>query len=105
MVLKDKVSIIIGSSRGIGRSIAESFAREGAPHGIRVNAVSPGPIETDGMKKIYSPHRRDQLFSSIPLGRLGRPEEVAAAVVFLASDKADYVTGKVLDVNGGILMD
>jgi 3-oxoacyl-[acyl-carrier protein] reductase len=92
------------SKAGI-ESLTRSIAFEGAPHGIRVNAVSPGPIETDCMEKIHSPHRRDQLLSSIPLGRLGRPEEVAAAVVFLASDKADYVTGKVLDVNGGVLMD
>jgi 3-oxoacyl-[acyl-carrier protein] reductase len=95
---------LAASKAGI-ESLTRSIAFEGAPYGIRVNAVSPGPIETDLIEKIYSPDRRRQLLSSIPLGRLGSPEEVAAAIIFLASDKAGYLTGKVLDVNGGILMD
>lgn len=71
---------------------------EGAPHGIQVNAVSPGPLETDQRKKKH-------LLSAIPLGRLVRPEEVASAVAFLTSNRASYITAKVLDVNGGVLMD
>jgi 3-oxoacyl-[acyl-carrier protein] reductase len=70
-----------------------------------VNAISPGPIETDLIRKTYSSKKKKRLISTIPLGRLGRPEEVASAVAFLASDRASYITAKVLDVNGGILMD
>ncbi|OGP96740.1 MAG: hypothetical protein A2157_04520 [Deltaproteobacteria bacterium RBG_16_47_11] len=85
--------------------LTRSMAYEGAPYGILVNAVSPGPIETDLMRKTYSSRKRNRLISTIPLGRMGRPEEVATAVAFLASDRAAYLTAKVLDVNGGLLMD
>lgn len=85
--------------------LTRSMAFEGAPYGILVNAISPGPIETDLIRKTYSSKKKKRLISTIPLGRLGRPEEVASAVAFLASDRASYITAKVLDVNGGILMD
>ncbi len=92
------------SKAGI-ESLTRSMAYEGAPYGILVNAVSPGPIETDLSKKTYPPQKRRRLLSSIPIHRFGRPEEIASAVTFLASDRAVYITGKVLDVNGGLLMD
>jgi 3-oxoacyl-[acyl-carrier protein] reductase len=86
------------ASKAAIECLTRSMAFEGAPYGIQVNAVSVGPIETHRMKK------RD-LLPAIPLGRLARPEEVASAVAFLASDRASYITAKVLDVNGGVLMD
>lgn len=86
-------------------TLTRSIAFECAPHGVRVNAVSPGPIKTDLVDRLYSLDKLRQVSSAVPLGRLGLPEEVAEAVVFLASDKADYITAKVLDVNGGLLMD
>jgi 3-oxoacyl-[acyl-carrier protein] reductase len=77
--------------------IAKSFARYGAPYGINVNAVAPGFIETEMTKGRDDP-------SSVPLGRLGTPEDVAKVVYFLASSMSDYITGATIDVNGGLLM-
>jgi 3-oxoacyl-[acyl-carrier protein] reductase len=69
-----------------------------------VNAVAPHAIETD-MSAEWSKETRREVIAGIPLGRLGRPEEVAEAVLFLASDRASFITGEILDVNGGALMD
>ncbi len=82
-------------------SITRSFARELAPHRIRVNAVAPGLITTDmgGIAGSTLPGLH------IPLGREGRPDEVAACVVFLASDEASYVTGANLNLSGGLFLD
>jgi 3-oxoacyl-[acyl-carrier protein] reductase len=80
-----------------------SLARETAPHGIRVNAVAPGLMRT-GMIEAAMAEDADRYLKRIPLGRVAEPSEVAAAVVFLASGRAGYVTGATLDVNGGMLM-
>jgi 3-oxoacyl-[acyl-carrier protein] reductase len=74
-----------------------------ASRNITVNAVAPGFVETDMTKGIAEKASGDWM-SQIPLGRIGRPEEVAAAVCFLASDEASYITGQVLAVNGGMYM-
>ena len=79
----------------------KTLARTGAPHGIRVNAVAPGIIETELLLKIHGRKEVDQLAASIPLG-LGTPEDVGEAVAFLASDASRYITGATLDVNGGM---
>jgi NAD(P)-dependent dehydrogenase (short-subunit alcohol dehydrogenase family) len=92
------------SKAGI-ESLTRSIALEGAADGIRVNAVAPGPIATETMEKGYSAEDKRRLEAIIPLGRLGRPEDIATAVLFLASPHAGYITGKTLDVNGGLLMD
>lgn len=86
----------------IGFSAA--LARELAPYGITVNVVSPGPTDTP-MTSWVSPEVRQRLVSGIPMGRMARPEEIAAAVVFLASPEASFITGEALDVDGGISMD
>jgi 3-oxoacyl-[acyl-carrier protein] reductase len=82
---------------------ARSLAREVASRGITVNVVTPGYIETD-MTRAVSEESRQQWAAAIPLGRLGTPDDVAAAVCFLASDEAAYITGQVLAVNGGMYM-
>lgn len=83
--------------------MTKSAARELAGRNITVNAVAPGFIETDMTKDLVE-KAKDGMISGIPLGRLGLPEDVAEAVAFLASDSADYVTGQVLHVDGGMVM-
>ncbi len=84
-------------------SFTRTLACEMAPYNIRVNAVSPGWIVTDTLKA--KSERWRQALEEIPVGRLGTPEDVAEAVLFLVSDAASYITGEILDVNGGIVMD
>lgn len=81
----------------------KSLAREVATRGITVNAVAPGFIDTD-MTRALSEEQRQALQAQIPVGRLGSPQDVAAAVVFLASPQAGYITGETLHVNGGMYM-
>lgn len=82
---------------------SKSLAREVGSRGITVNCVAPGFIDTD-MTRELPQAQRDALLGGIPLGRLGAPEEVAAAVAFLASPAAAYITGETIHVNGGMLM-
>jgi 3-oxoacyl-[acyl-carrier protein] reductase len=84
-------------------SFTRTLACEMAPHGIRVNAVAPGWIGTETLRK--KSDRWQQAIKEIPVGRLGTPEDVAEAVLFLVSGVAGYITGEVLDVNGGMFMD
>lgn len=81
-------------------SLARSLAVELAPHGVRVNCVAPGSIEGDMIPR----ERWPEIAAKVPLGRLGRPDEIAEACFYLCSGAASYVTGHVLDVNGGTWM-
>lgn len=83
--------------------LTKALAKELAPSGITVNAVSPGAVETD-MMKMLGREVCKSMAEETPVGRLGRPEEIADAVCFLASEKTAYITGQVLSVNGGIVI-
>lgn len=81
----------------------KTLAREVAPRGIRANAIAPGFIDTE-MTRVLEESVRTKLVEQIPLARLGQPEDVARCVSFLVSEKASYITGQVINVNGGMLM-
>lgn len=85
-------------------SLTKSFASYLAPYGVNVNAIAPGPATTD-LTRAWPPERLESLANSIPLKRLAQPEDIAPVAVFLASDRAAYLTGEIVDVNGGLLMD
>jgi 3-oxoacyl-[acyl-carrier protein] reductase len=93
-----------GPSKAGMDALTKTLARQLAQYGINVNGVAPHAIETE-MSAQWSAERRKEIIASIPLGRLGKPEDVAEAVLFLASDEASFITGEILDVNGGAWMD
>lgn len=99
---RNKYAVCTASKGGIV-AMVKPLAVEAAPYGITVNAVSPGYIATDMMHEIDAAGR-EAIKRVIPAGRYGTPEEVAAAMAFLASDEAAYITGQVLRVNGGMVM-
>lgn len=91
------------ATKGAAISFTMSLAREVARKGVTVNAVAPGFIQTDMLKGVPEP-ALDQVKAMTPMGRLGKPEEVADAIAFLASPRAAFITGQVLPVNGGMYM-
>ena len=108
------ISSVVGSSGNAGQTnyaaakagiggFTRALAREVGSRGITVNAVAPGFIDTD-MTRGLADAQRESLLTQIPIGRLGAPEEIAAAVCFLASPSAGYLTGQTLHVNGGMYM-
>src|SRR5438477_371364 len=122
-MLEKEVALVTGASRGIGHAIALALGAAGArvigtstgaegaaklgkdlaSRGITVNAVAPGLIDTD-MTRALGEEQRRALLGQVPMGRLGTPQEVAGAVLFLVSPQADYITGETLHVNGGMYM-
>ncbi len=93
--------VVYAASKAALLGVTRALAREYASRGITVNAIAPGFIETD-MTADLPDAARKVIVDQTPLGRIGRPEEVAAAVVFLASDEASYITGQVVRINGGM---
>lgn len=91
--------VMYPTSKFAVNGMTKSLARELAPFGIRVNAVAPGIIETDMVRSLPK-EMIEPLIQTIPLGRIGKPEDIANAFVFLASDMASYITGVVLSVDG-----
>jgi NAD(P)-dependent dehydrogenase (short-subunit alcohol dehydrogenase family) len=122
-LLRDGASIILNASivatKGLAsnsvysatkaavRSFARTWTTDLKSRRIRVNAISPGPIDTPGLSELFASsevgqQRKEMMSTAVPLGRLGTPDEIAKAVVFLASDDASYITGVELFVDGGI---
>ena len=94
-------SVYVGSKHAV-EGITKSVALEVAPAGIRVNAVAPGPTDTGMLTRFTgTPENKAVLVAEVPLARLGRSEEVADAIVFIGSGQASYITGHVLNVDGG----
>jgi len=98
-------TIPYAASKGGVNSLTRGLAKELAPHGIRVNGVSPGATDTPMLNEFCSKERLDAAVKTIPLQRLGQPGEIVGAVLLLASDEGSYMTGEVIEVNGGALMD
>ena len=97
-------SIHYSTAKGGLITMTKGFAKELAPYGVRVNAVSPGVIDTPYHEQFSTPEAMKAYVGGIPLGRVGRPEEVAAVIAFLASDAAGYLCGETIEINGGMLM-
>ena len=90
------------ASKHAVEGLTKSAALEAAPFGVRVNAVAPGPTETAMLDRLTgTPDRKAAFFAAVPLKRGAKPEEIADAIVFLASDKASFVTGQIVRINGG----
>jgi NAD(P)-dependent dehydrogenase (short-subunit alcohol dehydrogenase family) len=95
------VALYVASKHAV-EGLTKSAALEGAPFGIRVNVVAPGPIETDFLNRFAgSDERKATMASGVPLKRLGRPEEIAETILFVASTRASYLSGESIAVNGG----
>ena len=94
---------LYSASKGAVDSYVKSLAKELGPSGIRVNAVSPGVIDTD-MMNCYTEEDKKALCDETPEGRLGAPDEVAETLFFLQSEKASFITGQIIGVNGGFLI-
>jgi NAD(P)-dependent dehydrogenase (short-subunit alcohol dehydrogenase family) len=90
------------ASKHAVEGLTKVAALEGAAFGVRVNAVAPGPIDTEMLARFTgNADRKAGLIAGVPLKRAGKPDEIAQAITYLASDKASYVTGQILGVNGG----
>jgi NAD(P)-dependent dehydrogenase (short-subunit alcohol dehydrogenase family) len=95
-------SVYVGSKHAV-EGITKSVALEIANSGIRVNCVAPGPTDTGMLTRFTgTPENKSALVANVPMERMGRSEELADAIVFIASDKASYITGTILNVDGGL---
>jgi NAD(P)-dependent dehydrogenase (short-subunit alcohol dehydrogenase family) len=95
------MALYVGSKHAV-EGFTKAAAIEAATFGVRVNAVAPGPTETAMLDRLTgSPERKAEFFAAVPMKRGATPEEIAEAIVFVASDKASYITGQILRINGG----
>lgn len=97
-------SVVYSASKGGVVSMTRGLARSFAPDGVRVNAISPGAVDTSMFRDGVTDEGVASFISMIPLGRVGQPEEIAGPVLFLASEASAYITGAVINVSGGQLM-
>ena len=95
---------VYSGTKGFVLAFTRSLAREVGQHGITVNAICPGAIVTDMNRAIYPPERQRARAAELPLRRLGDPDDIARAALYLASDDGRFMTGQCLDVNGGSVM-
>ena len=93
-----------GPAKAAVAAMTANLAAEWGPSGVRVNAVSPGVIDTPYHERFSTPEAMKAYVAGIPLGRVGTPEEVAGVITFLASDAASYLCGETIEINGGMLM-
>ena len=94
-------SMYVASKHAV-EGLTKSAALEAAPYGVRVNAVAPGPVDTELLGRFAgTADRKSAMAKGLPLGRLGQPEDIAQAIVFLASSNAAFMTGEIVHVNGG----
>jgi len=98
-------SIHYSSAKAALLTMTKGLAKEFASQGIRINAVSPGVIDTPYHETFTTAETMQNLRNTIPMGREGRPDEVASVIAFLASDAASYLCGETIEINGGLLMD
>lgn len=98
-------AIHYATAKGGMIAMTKGLAKELAPHGVRVNAVSPGVISTPFHERFSTPEAIRNFVNNIPLGRVGMPEEVAQTILFLASEASSYLIGETIEVNGGMLME
>ena len=102
----DRVGVHYAAAKGGVIGLTKTLALELGPHGITVNAIAPGFINTERMEAVawgrQAPEQRQALLDAIPLGRLGRPDDIAGIVALLCSDQGGYVSGATIDVNGGL---
>jgi NAD(P)-dependent dehydrogenase (short-subunit alcohol dehydrogenase family) len=95
------MSLYTGSKHAV-EGMTKSAALEAAAYGVRVNAIAPGPTDTAMLDRLSgSPENKAIFYASVPLKRGGTPQEVADAIVFIASEKASFITGQIIGVNGG----
>lgn len=97
-------SIHYSTAKGGLITFTKGLAKEMAGYGVRVNAVSPGVVDTAFHETFSTPEMMKSYVAAIPLGRVGRPDEVARVIVFLASDASKFVAGETIEINGGMLM-
>jgi NAD(P)-dependent dehydrogenase (short-subunit alcohol dehydrogenase family) len=98
-------SIHYSTAKGGMITLTKGLAKELTPHGVRVNAVSPGVIDTPFHEQFSTPEALRNFVNVIPMGRVGAPEEVARVILFLASGASSYLAGETVEVNGGMLME
>ncbi|TWT27762.1 SDR family NAD(P)-dependent oxidoreductase [Planomicrobium sp. CPCC 101110] len=98
-------AVIYAAAKGAVSTLTRGLAKELAEDGIRVNGIAPGVIATPFHERYSTPELVEKMVAAAPLGRAGQAEEIAGAALYLASDLSSYVTGEIIEINGGVLMD